>query len=83
MQFETLSKLYLELSHVVPDGTKTAKELALQRAIENALRELDFATPQQRNGPCIKAAGILRAAIGLAPMTLPGGKPSEGLWTPH
>lgn len=46
--------------------------------IMKALRHLDGATPRQRNGPCYKAADILRAALGLPPMSI-GGKPTEGM----
>lgn len=31
---ETLSKLYLELAHVVPEGTKTYREMALEEALK-------------------------------------------------
>lgn len=31
---ETLSKLFLELAHVVPSGTKTFREMALEKEIE-------------------------------------------------
>ena len=49
-----------------------------EEAIKQALRHLDYATPNQRNGPVYRAADILRAKLKLPPMTI-GGKPSEGL----
>lgn len=36
MSTETLSKLYLELSQVVPAETRTAREIALETAINEA-----------------------------------------------
>lgn len=50
-------------------------------AICDALRHLDHATPQQRNGPVYQAADALRAAIGLPAMPI-GSKPSMGLPSP-
>ena len=46
--------------------------------IPKALRHLDHATPQQRNGPVYQAADMLRKALGLPPMKI-GGRPSDGL----
>ncbi len=74
---ETLSRLYLELAHVVPEA-RTFRDLRNELAMKEALRHLDHATPKQRNGPLYQAADKLRAALGLAPMQI-GGKPSEGI----
>ena len=78
MTTETLSKLYLELSQVVPPGTMTRRELELERAISKALFHMDSASPQLRNGPLYQAAGHLRKALGLPPAEI-GGKFSEGV----
>ena len=75
---ETLSKLYLELAHVVDLSTKTYRELDTERRVKSALRHLDHATPQQRNGPVYQAADVLRGILYLPPMVV-GGKPSDGL----
>ncbi len=73
---ETLSKLYLELAHVVPRDTKSSRELSYELQIKQALKHLDHATPQQRNGPVYQAADRLRSALGIGPMEI-GGKPSD------
>lgn len=75
---QALCKLYLELAHVVPDGTYTFREKAMRSAMRKALRHLDFATPRDRNGPVYKAADALRIELGLPPLKV-GGRPSEGL----
>ena len=75
---ETLSKLYLELSHVVPKETKNYRDIFFEQSIKNALNALDGATPRQRNGPVYRAADILRSAIGLPPLNI-GENPSSGL----
>ncbi|KXJ56541.1 MAG: hypothetical protein AXW12_00475 [Thalassospira sp. Nap_22] len=75
---ETICKLYLELSHVVPAGTKTAKEVEVERHIKIALMHMDSASPQLRNGPMYQASDHLRKAIGLKPVGI-GGKFSEGI----
>lgn len=74
---EVLAKLFLELAHVVP-GAKTFRDMKNEATMRKALRHLDHATPQQRNGPCYQAADVLREALGLPPMEI-GGKPSDGL----
>ncbi len=78
MTTETLSKLYLELANVIPRETKSSRELTYECQIKQALRHLDHATPQQRNGPVYQAADRLRASIGIGPMAV-GGKPSDGV----
>lgn len=75
---ETLSKLYLELRHVIPDETKNVREIYLEETIRQALRSLDHATPRHRNGPVFRAADVLRAAVGLPPLN-PGENASDGL----
>lgn len=75
---ETLSKLYLELANVLPDTTRSSRELMYRNIMKNALMHLDFATPKQRNGPVYRAADELRIGLGLSPMKI-GGKPSDGL----
>ena len=76
METETLSKLYLELANIVPRETKSSRELTYEFQIKQALRYLDHATPNQRNGPVYQAADRLRSAIGIGPMSV-GGKPSD------
>ena len=51
----------------------------LEVAVREALKQLSFATPAQRNGPCIKAIDCLRGVLGLEPMAVPGGKATDGL----
>lgn len=77
MECEIISKLYLELSHVVPAGTKTAREIEVEKLIKKALMHMDYTTPKLRNGPMYQAADSLRKAIGLNPVEI-GGKFSEG-----
>ena len=57
---------------------RCAQAAQWEQLMAAALRDLDHATPRQRNGPCIRAADRLRRAFGLAPMAL-NGRPSEGL----
>lgn len=45
--------------------------------VKKALKHLDHATPQQRNGPTYQAANTLRELVDLPPMPI-GGKPSDG-----
>lgn len=59
---ETLDKLFLELSQF--SRARTGRELAYEVAIRKALEHLKYATPRTRNGPCIQAIGVLRAALG-------------------
>jgi len=73
-----MSKLYLELSQVVPASTMTGREIALRKAMEKSLGHLDHATPKTRNGPTYQAADALRSALGLSPMVI-GGQPSDGV----
>lgn len=75
---DTLCKIYLELSNVVPVGTKTARELEVERLIKKSLMHMDYTAPQHRNGPMYQAADSLRKAIGLGPVEI-GGKFSEGV----
>ena len=75
---ETLSKIYLELANVIPETTRSRRDIEFRVAIVKALQHLDYATPRQRNGPCYQAIGVLRGAIGLAPMEI-GGKATDGL----
>lgn len=77
---EVLSKLYLELSNVVPNETITQRERLLIDAIKRALKHLDYATPNQRNGPVYQTADVLRRALKMTPMDV-GGRPSDGLET--
>ena len=41
MMTETLSKLYLELAAVLPESTKSAREIALESKMEAVARELE------------------------------------------
>ena len=43
-------------------GTET-RELELLRTIREALKHLRNATPKDRNGPCVKAIGILEQVL--------------------
>lgn len=75
---ETLSKLYLELAHVVPPETKNFRELAAEQAIKKALWQLAESAPLEGGGPIQMAANTLRTAVGLPPLN-DGEKPSSGL----
>lgn len=55
---------------------QTADEL--QTKIKEALRHLDHAPLQHRNGPIYQAAGVLREAIGLPPSEI-GARFSDGI----
>lgn len=57
---------------------KTHTIEALNSAIVKALGHLDHVTPQRRNGAHYQAADVLRAELGLVPMTI-GGHATEGL----
>jgi hypothetical protein len=59
METEILDKLYLELSQFTQ--AKTARHIELENGIEQALRHLRDAMP--RNGPVIKAIGILETMM--------------------
>jgi hypothetical protein len=58
---ETLDKLYLEIGQF--SKARTRRELAYELAITKALFHLADATPRTRNGPCIRAIGILESAL--------------------
>lgn len=62
MTKETLAKLYLELAHVVPEGTKTFRELELETEIERLRKEVSEATMKERTA----CAAVVRSCGGVS-----------------
>lgn len=74
---ETLCKLYLELAEVVPDGTKTRRDLAAEAAMKRALLALAEVDPDPG---VLRAAFYLRNYLGLP--RLHGGPVDAGVRKP-